>query len=257
MRTIGLTVMSGLLLPLLAHGDDAASLSAAPPSGWTGKGQAGYVSSQGNAQSKSANAALDASLATAPWKHQFHVGGLYGQSTGLVSAERWDTAWQSSYDLSASLFTFAGLRYARDLFSGFDYQATGSGGLGYKVFDTPVTKLTVQVGAGYRRLRPELLIKNPAGAVIGRVPEPAQSSAIGTFGADYSQVLSNTTTLSDKLLVESGSLDTLVTDTLALAVKVAGKLALSVGYAIQHNTKPPAGLKRTDTLETVNLVYSF
>jgi len=30
-----------------------------------------------------------------------------------------------------------------------------------------------------------------------------------------------------------------------------------VGYNIQDNTKPPASLKKLDTLETVNLVYSF
>jgi len=40
-------------------------------------------------------------------------------------------------------------------------------------------------------------------------------------------------------------------------VKISTKLALSVGYTVQDNTKPPAGLKRVDTLETVNLVYSF
>ena len=54
-----------------------------------------------------------------------------------------------------------------------------------------------------------------------------------------------------------GSSDTLVTNALAVAVKVSTKLALSVGYALQDNTKPPAGLKRVDSLETVNLVYSF
>jgi putative salt-induced outer membrane protein YdiY len=74
---------------------------------------------------------------------------------------------------------------------------------------------------------------------------------------NYSQALTGTTTLTDKLLVESGSSDTLITNALALAVKVSTKLALSVGYTTIDNTKPPAGLKRIDTLETVNLVYAF
>jgi putative salt-induced outer membrane protein YdiY len=90
-----------------------------------------------------------------------------------------------------------------------------------------------------------------------RTLEPAEGSAVGTFAATYSQALSSTTTLSDKLLVESGSTDTLITNALALAVKISTKLALSVGYNIQDNTKPPANLKKLDTLETVNLVYSF
>ncbi len=40
-------------------------------------------------------------------------------------------------------------------------------------------------------------------------------------------------------------------------MKLSSKLALSVGYAVTDNTKPPAGLKRIDALETVNLVYAF
>jgi putative salt-induced outer membrane protein YdiY len=58
-------------------------------------------------------------------------------------------------------------------------------------------------------------------------------------------------------LIESGSTDTLVTNALAPAVTIFTKLALSVGYNIQDNTKPPAGLKKLDTLETINLVYAY
>jgi putative salt-induced outer membrane protein YdiY len=35
------------------------------------------------------------------------------------------------------------------------------------------------------------------------------------------------------------------------------KLALSVGYGVSDNTKPPAPLKKVDTVTTVNLVFSF
>ena len=242
------------MAPVVAMSEDAPP----PPQGmWTGKGQAGYVSSKGNSEAKSANAALDMALFEDQWKHSFHLGGLYGQSAGVVSAERWDTAWQSNYDLTKDLYTFGGLRYQHDLFSGFQYQASATAGLGYKLINTDATKLDLQAGLGYRKLRPEELTKNTAGAVVTRNLKPAESGAIGTVGVNYSQALSSTTTVSDKLLIESGSSDTLITNALALSVKVSTKLALSVGYSIQNNTKPPAGLKKLDTLETVNLVYAF
>jgi putative salt-induced outer membrane protein YdiY len=65
------------------------------------------------------------------------------------------------------------------------------------------------------------------------------------------------------LLVESGSSNTLVTDAFALNVKVSDRLALGVGVSYQYNSKPPESpppalpLKKVDTTETVNLVYSF
>jgi putative salt-induced outer membrane protein len=144
------------------------------------------------------------------------------------------------------------------MFNGFQYQESLTGGLGFKIFATDATKLDVQVGAGFKRLRPEDLIKDPAtGAVVQRIPLSAESGAIGTLGVNYSQALTGTTTLTDKLLVESGSSDTLITNALAVTVKVSNKLALSVGYTLTDNSNPPAGLKRIDTLETVNLVYAF
>ena len=90
-RSMVLLVLSSFT-PLIAWGDDPPP---PPQEEWTGKGQAGYTSSSGNSEGKSANAALDAAYLDGPWKHAFHLGGLYGQRAGIVSAERWDTGWQS------------------------------------------------------------------------------------------------------------------------------------------------------------------
>lgn len=192
-----------------------------------------------------------------PWEHKFHLGGLYGQSAGVTAAERWDALWQSNYDITTDLFGFGPLRYAHDDFSGFQHQDSLSAGLGYKILNTDTTKLSAQVGVGYRQLRPEELVKDSSGAVTDRILQPSSSGAVVTAGVDYSQALTGTTTLSNKFLIESGSSDTLITDALALTVKMSTRLALSLGYGLQDNTKPPAGLKRIDTVETVNLVFAF
>ena len=228
-----------------------------PDDAWTGKGQAGLVSTQGNSSAKTANVALDLSLHHAAWKHTAHLGGLYAQSAGVTSADRWDAGWQSDYSVTPRVLTFGTLRYAHDMFSGFQYQASATAGIGYKILDEKTTHLTVQGGAGYRRSQPENIVRNAAGIVTSRTLLAATGDAILTAGVDYSQDLTATATLSDKLLLESGSSDTLVTNALAVAVKVSEKLALSVGYTLQNNSKPPAGLKKLDTMETVNLVYSF
>ena len=44
---------------------------------------------------------------------------------------------------------------------------------------------------------------------------------------------------------------------IGLAVKMSDRLALSLAYAVRHNTDPPAGFKKTDTLSTLNLVYEI
>lgn len=251
-RTLALCVMA--LLPAAAFCAPAATPA---PDGWSGKGQAGGVTSQGNTQSTTFNAALDLALADGPWKHALHVDGLYARNAGITSSERWGSRWQSNYTFRPKVYAFGTLRFERDLFSGFDYQASVAAGIGYQIFDTDRVKLSVQAGPGFRREQPQTLAKDAAGAVIARSLGVPVSSAILSAGIDYSQTLTATTTLSDKLLTESGGGNTLVTNALALAVKVSTHLALSLGYNLQNNSSPPVGLKRLDANETVNLVYSF
>lgn len=228
-----------------------------PPQGvWVGKGQLGFLASQGNTQADSANAAIDMGLLLDPWEHKLHVEGLYGKSSGVVAAERWGVGWQSNYDFTADVFGFGGLRYQHDMFSGFQYQASETAGVGYKLINGADTKLSVQAGVGYREERPEELTKLDTGQEL-RALLSRDNNAIFTAGLDYSQAFTSTTTLSNKLLVEAGSDDTLITNTLALTVKMSTRLALSLGYSLQDNTKPPAGLKKIDSVETANLVFAF
>jgi putative salt-induced outer membrane protein len=249
-----LTVM--ILVPAMASAGDPPAAKP-PANGWSGKGQIGILASQGNAQAKSANAALDLAYVAGSWKHALHADLLYGESADVVSAERWDALWQSNRQFSSKFFAFGAVRYEHDLFDGFEYQGSGAVGIGYLVLDSQSVKLSVQLGAGYMLSRPEVLTKDVSGAVIARALQPVQNYAIATAGVDYEHKLTDTTTLSDKFLVNAGGENTLFTNALALAVKVSTKLALSLGYNIQDNTHAPPGIKSLDTTETINLVYAF
>ena len=229
-----------------------------PPTGvWIGKGQFGFLSSHGNSEAQSINSNIDLTRYDGAWENEVYLGGLYGKSGGIVSAERWETRLQTNYAISEDLFAFGGFRYEHDLFNGFQYQASVTGGMGYKFINTADTKLTAQIGAGYRRLRPEDIFKNADGVVTSRVVHDATGDAIGTVGVDFSHAFTKTTVLSNKFLMEAGSSNTMLHDDIALTVKMSDKLALSVGYGITDNTNPPGTLKKLDTLATVNLVFSF
>ncbi len=261
MKKLLRTVLAAFVLVPLAAAAAAAPHGAKPKSPFSGKGQVGFVASQGNAQGKSANAAIHLAYVSGRWKHALSLAMLYGQSQGVVSAERWNVLWQSNRKISSDAFAFGTLRYEHDMFDGFQYQASAAAGVGYTVIRSKSTKLSTQIGAGYAVQRPETLtdipLLNPTRTFIERIPLPSQRYAIGTLGIDYEQRLTSTTTLSDKLLTNAGSVNTLVTNDLALVVKVSTSLAMSLGYDIQDNTHPPGGIQHLDSTETVNLVYAF
>lgn len=240
----------GIAAPMVSYADDL-------PQGWSGKGQAGYVMSRGNSETDSANAKLDLNLLTPAWKHTLSLDGLFGRSTGITSAERWDVRLQSDYTINTRLFSFGAFAYQDDRFSGFEYQASASGGLGYKFIDSDSTKLAAQAGVGYRKLRLELLIKDATGAVTDRIAQETQSEVVGTVGIDFMHQFNTSTKITDKFTSESGASNTSIRNDIAVEVKMSKKLALAAGYSVLHNTQPAEGVKRTDTITTLNMVYAF
>jgi len=257
MRARNIVSIIGVLATAAATTARADDAPPPTPEGWSGKGQLGFLSTHGNTSSDSANAKLDLTYLEEPWKHTLSLLGFYGKSGDIVSAERFEAQLQSNYDLTSRLYAFGMLHYTHDEFNGFVYQAEATVGLGYKILDTNADKLSVQLGPGYQRLRPEDLHKDADGAVIQRTPGDTESGAIASFGASYEHDFNANTKLTDKLLIESGAANTSVENDLSVQVKMSAKLALAAGWTIQNNSKPPAGLKSEDTSETLSLVYSF
>jgi putative salt-induced outer membrane protein len=254
-RTIATALLS--LVPVVSALADDAPAPPPPQHEFLGKGQFGFLESKGNSDATSLNANLDILRYDDNWKNELYFAGLYGKNTGIVSAERWELREQTDYNFSPSWFAFGGLHFEHDLFDGFVYQASLTGGVGYKVLDTVSDKLQVQAGAGYRRLRPEVITKDDAGEVIGRDFQDAQGDLIGSLGIDYLHNFNKTTALTDKLSAESGNLNTSLNNALALTVKMSTKLALSLGYSVLYNTNPIAPLKKLDQITTVNVQYAF
>jgi len=211
---------------------------------WSGKGEGGIVFSRGNADNDNANLRLELARELDRWKHGFAVSALRASNDGDTTAERYGASWQSDFKLTERSFWFGGLRYEQDEFSGFDYQASATTGYGRKLIDTEATKLTGQIGAGYRRLKNSL-----TGETAG--------DAVARGDLNLERVLTDTTSLTNRFSVESGSNNTLAINELALQVRMSEAFALSFGVGVRHNTDPPAGLEKTDTLTTVNLVYAI
>jgi putative salt-induced outer membrane protein len=253
--SLAVCALLGPLITSAAFADDPPP--GPPPDGWSGKGQAGYVMSRGNTDSDSGNAKLDVVDLNGDWKHAFHLEGLYGRSSDIVSAERWAVQFQSNYQFTPRVFAFGAFHYLDDEFSGFEYQGDVSVGAGYKFIDNSSDKLAAQIGAGYRRLRPEILTQNATGAVIARTPEEAEGNAVGTGEVDYEHDFNASTKVTNKYLIASGAGNTSMEDDVALVVNMSKKLALSAGFTYQDNSQPPPGLKKANTLTTLNVVYAF
>jgi putative salt-induced outer membrane protein len=229
--------------------------SASVHAAWSSRSEVGFVAARGNTSTETANARFEIMREVEKWKNTVTASGLYGKSGTIQSAQRWDSRYQADHAFSERAFWFGALRYENDRFSGFQYQATVSTGLGRKLIDTVQTKLSVQIGAGYRSLRPEELMRNQAGEVIQRIPGVRNSDIVANSALTFEHAFNEATKLLDSLIVESGQANTSTRNELTLQVKMTEVLALGLGVSVRNNSNPQPELKSTDTLTTINLVY--
>lgn len=246
----------------MRHGLAVALLAALPivanAEGWTGSGELGLAIASGNSESENLNGKLGFVNEDDQWKHTFGIGVLRSKGEvvgdfdgdGIVdresqlTANRYDLGMSSAFKASPRTSWVATLRYENDDFASFESQATFSIGHGYQWLASETTKLSTQFGPGYRRAKE---------ALSGEI----QSDFIVRGGLDFSRVLTGNTTLFNTFLVESGSDNTFMKNDFGVAVAMNSTLALKAGLQARHNTDVTPGVKKTDTLTTLNLAYSF
>lgn len=218
-----------------------ASLPAAAQ--WTGKGEAGVALASGNTESRTANARVSVGYKRDDWENTFGLGGLYVRTEGQTTARRWEALAQTRLDFFRNNFWYGGVRYEEDRFSGFDHQGLVTTGVGRRFIQNDTTKLIGQVGVGYKFW--ETLT----------VPTDKDSSVTGVASLEFDHKLTGTTTVFDRFSGEFTSDNNFLQNEVGVAVKMTDRMALALAYAVRHNTDPPDGFEKTDTLVTVNLVY--
>jgi putative salt-induced outer membrane protein len=224
---------------------------------WTGKAELGYLQSAGNTEATSANSKFDMTHEGAQWRNNFALAALYSENAEYSTAERYEARYQTDFKIDDKHSWFAALRGEQDRFSGFAYQATVSAGASYKFIDAPTTKLSASLGAGYKKFREEILVKSEAGEVLDRLEGEIGEDVVGTLSASYEHDFTATTKLTNKLLSEFGEDNSAIANDLALQVSMTQSFALAVGYGIRYNSDPPPLSESTDTLTTINLVYTI
>jgi putative salt-induced outer membrane protein len=212
---------------------------------WQGKGEVGVVFTRGNSDTDTVNLKIDSAHELGRWKNAIGLAALRAANDGERTGERYGATWQSDYRFSGRGYVYGGLRYELDEFSGFDYQASATTGLGYRVIDDPGTRLSAQAGVGYRASR----LAPPVGETDREVILRGDVRFDHEFSAAVKVV--------DTLVVESGAENLFASNDLALQVRMTDRFALSLALGLRYNSNPPPALRQTDALTTVNLVYAF
>lgn len=222
----------------------SASWASAQQTDFSGSGELGLVINRGNSDSESANAKVEVLLENNNWSNESTASGVYSRDSGNTSANRFVLANRTDYQFGGHRYAVGALRYDRDRFSSFRYQASAALGYGYRLIDTEIHRLRIEAGPGFRMSEDR---------ATGRQDD--QVIARGFF--DYRWNVSETTEFNNKTLIEAGSDNTFAENVTSLSVAINSRVSMKAGLTIRRNTDVDPGKKKTDTLSTINLVYNF
>jgi putative salt-induced outer membrane protein len=216
---------------------------------WSGKGEAGVALASGNTNSNTANAKIAVARKSDAWENSGTLVALYVRNSGVTTARRWELGGQTRFNYNEGRsFWYGGARYEEDRFSGFEHQGVVNSGLGHRFIDNDTTKFSGQAGVGFKfwetldSAEPRVLDTNP-------------SNIVGVARVDFEHKLVESTTAFNHFSAEFTSHSNFLQNELGIIVKMTDRFALAVSWALRHNTQPPEGFAKTDTLTTVNLVY--
>ena len=273
------TLIAGLLLAALTsvavQAQDAAPAtgtdgsSATSNGGWSGSGEFGFASATGNSRSQNINAKLGLNQENEQWKNSFFLDALRSKSQQRLvdaagnsitqfntTASRYDTGASVGYKLDPRSYIVTAARYEHDQFGANLWQGIVSLGYGYIALKDDRNELSFEIGPGYKRYRPADVYVVVNGASV-RQQQPTRAEAVARGLVNYKYKLTDNTSLEDTFLMEAGSKNTYLQNDVGVAVSMTRKLALKIGFQVRHNSNVLPSVKKTDTLTTTNLVYSF
>lgn len=210
---------------------------------WSGEGEAGAFRSTGNSSNTGVSGGLKLTKDAVKWRFKFRALADYQRSNGVTTREQFTVAIEPNYKLDKRLYAFGLAQYERDRFQGFSSRYTLSGGLGYAVIDKEKVSLDIKAGPAWRK--------------TGFTGGGSDSHIAGLAGLEFNWHIADNLKLTEAATatVESGNKS--FTSMTALDAKLLGALSARFSYTIEHETNPPVGRIKTDTLSRATLVYDF
>jgi len=212
---------------------------------WSGEVSAGFVSSSGNSDTRTANARFELGYDSTDFKHRLNGQALQTRDDSQTTVERYTAGYKLDYNLTPKDFLFFSAEFEKDLFGGVRQRTAQTAGYGRRLLDSGRHQWNVELGGGLRQLE----FQEPDGA--------SEDEAIGRFFSDYRFRISDSSRFEQSVRVESGKSNTSTESVSELQLSIIGNIFVALSYTLRHNTDVAEGTDKVDTFTAINLSYGF
>lgn len=222
------------LMPALAQ--------AAP---WSGDVALGYLATTGNSKTSSLNGKFSVIYAQERWKNTLSATAINTYADDESSAESYTANEQLEYNFTPRDYAFGAVEWNKDLFAAIRERTSEAVGYGRHVLIGPTHYLDLELGAGARQQQ------------TNEIPRERDNEFIERGAAKYRWAITQTTSFTEAVKVESGNSNTYTEAATALKLQIVGSLFANLSYTIKNNTQSAPDTKKTDTEAAVTVSYEF
>jgi|SRR5699024_1693115 len=226
--------------------------------GWEGELGLDYAMKRGNSYSNTLATRNLAERDTANWRHLAKAEALNEETRSGNSdpKERIEERYFGSYKLDRKVdeanYIFNLINAEKDLFSGYNYQATYALGYGRRIIDNATHRLDIEAGPGFRvrelKQRPSDWSANKS---------RTEKDAIALVAARYRWDISETTRFREDVSSELEDGSTVTRAETSLTTKINTRLALRLSHILRHNSKPGIDTRKSDQDILIGLVWTL
>lgn len=191
--------------------------------------------------------ALDIDYPESVWGYNLLFEGRRATALGVESARFYQSDIEGRYLFSTRDYAYGKLNYVYNAFDTYDMVVRDSIGLGRILLNDKRQKLLIEGGPGSTHQR-----------IAG--PKIWQTQMIAHAESKYLLHLSENGELTQKLIVDSGELNTYLQSISAIKTRVMDNLDMQLSFEINYYTKIPPGsinTKKTDTFTNITFIYCF
>ena len=209
---------------------------------------AGLALTSGNTDTSTVNAAYDL-VYNPQTKNVVKSDALFlrGKTEDVLSANRVGVNARDEYSLTARTYVFGQNAFLKDEFKQIDYLIAPTAGVGYKLFDTMITKLSVDGSAG------GVWEKNPGLDV--------SSSGAISLGEKLTQTVTKTTTVTQSIVAlwkTKNFDDALYTFGVGVAAAMSTRTQLKIELLDTFKNVPPLPtVQKNDVALLMAIVYKM
>jgi len=211
--------------------------------GWTGAGEAGLSLSGGNTKESSGVVGLKLNKEGLQVRHKVAALADYLRTNGETTREKFMASYGLDYKFSDRFYVYGQGMWERDRFGGYSRRFTESLGLGYTAIDRDNMSLYLEAGPSLRQTR--------------YVGGDSDSQLAGRANLAYRWTIRDGLVFSQDAGALMGSGGSTITSDTALTTRLFGAVSARVSFNVEHETNPPAGLKKTDYATRLTGVYEF